>query len=249
MREENKNLENTEAEPKETKNPGAARFGNFINYYQFNPPENRLQFLPKDLLSSLSPPPNSPICALDIGCNAGNLTNKLYETFKPEDKDMKILGIDIDEKLISRAKEGNPDPEHVSFLHLDVMEDEDNTLKQLQAFLPEGKQRFDVVFVFSVTMWIHLNHGDEGLDSFLRLVCNLGQNVLLEPQPWKCYQTAARRMRKMGQPQFEKLEQLSLRGDDVETGILDVCSSEDLNVIQEFGQTKWNRKLLLLGRK
>ena len=22
----------------ETKNPGAARFGNFINYYQFNPP-------------------------------------------------------------------------------------------------------------------------------------------------------------------------------------------------------------------
>ncbi len=25
----------------EDKKPGAARFGNFINYYEFNPPENR----------------------------------------------------------------------------------------------------------------------------------------------------------------------------------------------------------------
>jgi hypothetical protein len=33
----------------ESKDPGAARFGNFINYYQFNPPENRLKFLPANL--------------------------------------------------------------------------------------------------------------------------------------------------------------------------------------------------------
>ena len=55
---------------KDTKNPGAARFGNFINYYQFNPPENRLLFLPEDLISNLSPQ-DSSVDVLDIGCNAG----------------------------------------------------------------------------------------------------------------------------------------------------------------------------------
>ena len=55
---------------KDTKTPGAARFGNFINYYQFNPPENRLLFLPEDLISTLSPQ-DSSVDVLDIGCNAG----------------------------------------------------------------------------------------------------------------------------------------------------------------------------------
>ena len=33
----------------ETKNPGGARFGNFINYYEFNPPQERLSHLPQVL--------------------------------------------------------------------------------------------------------------------------------------------------------------------------------------------------------
>ena len=54
---------------KETKDPGAARFGNFINYYSFNPPENRLKSIPDNLLTLIDS--DSPICILDIGCNAG----------------------------------------------------------------------------------------------------------------------------------------------------------------------------------
>ncbi len=41
-------------------------------------------------------------------------------------------------------------------------------------------------------MWIHLNHGDEGLTKFLEVVARYSDYILLEPQPWKCYQTAAR---------------------------------------------------------
>jgi hypothetical protein len=41
-------------------------------------------------------------------------------------------------------------------------------------------------------MWIHLNHGDEGLTKFLEVVASYSKYILLEPQPWKCYQTAAR---------------------------------------------------------
>ena len=56
-------------EGKESKDPGAARFGNFINYYSFNPPENRLKSIPDNLLTLIDS--DSPICILDIGCNAG----------------------------------------------------------------------------------------------------------------------------------------------------------------------------------
>ena len=57
----------------ETKNPGAARFGNFINYYQFNPPENRLKFLPANLSSMVvgGKGQGQPMTVLDVGCNAG----------------------------------------------------------------------------------------------------------------------------------------------------------------------------------
>lgn len=47
-------------------NPGAVQFGNFINYYQFNPVENRLKLLPIDIWD-----PNKLFFGLDIGCNAG----------------------------------------------------------------------------------------------------------------------------------------------------------------------------------
>ena len=52
------------------------------------------------------------------------------------------------------------------------------------------------------------NHGDEGMDAFFRKVSRLADLVLLEPQPWKCYRTAARRMRKLGQPEFAHLRTL-----------------------------------------
>ena len=58
---------------KKDSDPGAARLGNFINYYQFNPPSERLSHLfPKKLYNELE------LCAtddhlvcLDVGCNSG----------------------------------------------------------------------------------------------------------------------------------------------------------------------------------
>ena len=44
------------------------------------------------------------------------------------------------------------------------------------------------LIVYSVTMWVHLNHGDTGLARFLSLLAARARWVLLEPQPWKCYQ-------------------------------------------------------------
>ena len=58
---------------KAIEDPGAARLGNFINYYSFNPAENRVKHLPPDLLQSNLKPRSSqsPILCLDIGSNSG----------------------------------------------------------------------------------------------------------------------------------------------------------------------------------
>lgn len=50
-------------------NPGAVRHGNFINYYQFHPAENRIKVLPtsEDIWNS----EGETFVCLDIGCNAG----------------------------------------------------------------------------------------------------------------------------------------------------------------------------------
>ena len=53
------------------KEPGSARFGNFINYYDFNPPERRIKLIPNDLLKSVSHGNDDNLIILDIGCNAG----------------------------------------------------------------------------------------------------------------------------------------------------------------------------------
>ena len=53
----------------DSKDPGAARLGNFINYYSFNPAENRVKHLPKDLLRKTGS--EDPILCLDIGSNSG----------------------------------------------------------------------------------------------------------------------------------------------------------------------------------
>ena len=56
----------------ENNDPGAAPFGNFINYYTFNPPENRLSLIPQTLIHDLGyKASRETILLLDVGCNSG----------------------------------------------------------------------------------------------------------------------------------------------------------------------------------
>jgi hypothetical protein len=50
--------------------PGAAQFGNFINYYEFNPPKNRLALFEGKFCECFSSDKRKILC-LDVGCNTG----------------------------------------------------------------------------------------------------------------------------------------------------------------------------------
>ncbi|KIJ63202.1 hypothetical protein HYDPIDRAFT_29889 [Hydnomerulius pinastri MD-312] len=72
---------------------------------------------------------------------------------------------------------------------------------------------YDVVLAFSITKWIHLNHGDDGIKRFfLRVHKNLkpGGVFILEPQAWDTYAKA----RRMDQRLKENAKYLQLRPDD-----------------------------------
>lgn len=231
----------------ESKDPGAARYGNFINYYTFNPPENRLRNIPDDLVSMLDIP-DCPITVLDVGCNAGDLTAAMFhQIFK--DVDVRMLGVDLDSQLVDRARDKFTITDRLEFRTVDLMAD--GSIAELTQWSQDhgGQHMFDLVTVFSVTMWIHLNHGDQGLVSFISRLCSLARFILVEPQPWKCYQTAARRMRKLGKEEFKEMKTLTMRGPGVDQDIVDVFLKEGMEIVRNFGESEWNRKLVLLKHK
>lgn len=69
--------EHTCTETEEQKDdPGAAPYGNFINYYTFNPPENRLSLIPSTLLEDVGYQADTEaLLLLDVGCNSGVRNN------------------------------------------------------------------------------------------------------------------------------------------------------------------------------
>jgi len=238
-------MSDVDVDEKKSQDPGAARFGNFINYYSFNPPENRLQFLPESFTSLLDQG-NSPTCVLDIGCNSGDLTYELYEKLRSNlSGKVAMLGVDLDPLLVERAANKFSQADKLEFRHLDILGA--SVTPQLEKYLAsQDRTQFDLVSVFSVTMWVHINHGDEALEEMVRRLVGLARFVLVEPQPWKCYQTAARRMRKLGKEEFPQLKHLKMRGPGVDLQIVQLFKDCGMELVQDFGESKWSRKLVLL---
>ncbi|KAK5858448.1 hypothetical protein PBY51_002586 [Eleginops maclovinus] len=74
-------------------------------------------------------------------------------------------------------------PSNVSFVKANYVLENDNLLLTQR---PE----YDVVMCLSVTKWVHLNWGDEGLKRFFKRVyrhLRPGGKFILEPQPWESY--------------------------------------------------------------
>lgn len=111
-----------------------------------------------------------------------------------------------------------------------------------------GRKRFDIVFCFSTTMWIHLNHGDAGLESLLTCLASWADNVIIEPQPWKCYRNAARRLRRANRPPFPFFESLIYRS-NVHDHIENVFRNRlGMELHAHLGHSEWQRPVLWYRR-
>lgn len=239
--------------------PGAAPFGNFPHYYRFHPPGDRLQLLSPELKTRLPEAEWSrPLLCLDVGCNSGDLSVALYRLlmgFQDNEtapalsvddlRHVQLLCCDIDATLIQKAKETNPFPDSISYSCLNIM---DAVARQevFDSFLARfDRSSFDLGFCMSVTMWIHLHHGDRGLVEFLVCLVSLCKYLLIEPQPWKCYRSAARRLRKLGRNDFDHFRSLTITG-DMTKQITDILTNDGAaELICSFGNTSWDRSILL----
>ncbi|XP_054254471.1 RNA 5'-monophosphate methyltransferase [Indicator indicator] len=237
--------------------PGAAPYGNFPNYSRFHPPEERLRLLPAGLLRSLFPSEPRPLLGLDVGCNSGELSVALYRhlldlregeaspAHPAGGEDLQLLCCDIDPALVARARQGSPFPTSISFATLDIMEPSSRAAL-LGSYLSRfGRSGFDIGFCMSLTMWIHLHHGDGGLQHFLALLASLCSFLLVEPQPWKCYRAAARRLRRLGRRDFDHFSSLSIQGDMAQEVTQILTRDCSMQLVACFGSTSWDRSLLL----
>lgn len=219
------------------------QYGNFINYYQFNSAEERLKLLPNEHWSTDDETTDEPYLVLDVGCNSGVFTKLLHtylRTLMPQRKVL-VYGIDIDDTLINRARHENDDCDSISYDCVDVMDNK--AFEKVHQYLSlQQRSQFDAVCCFSITMWIHLNHHDVGLQEFLRKLSALAKLFVVEPQPWKCYQTAERRLKKTGEvfPLFLELNWRTQVEDEIQNYMEVALRRKKL---YESCPTKWKRKI------
>ncbi|KAI0050237.1 Bin3-domain-containing protein [Auriscalpium vulgare] len=74
--------------------------------------------------------------------------------------------------------------------------------------IPEDAGGYDVILAFSISKWIHLNQGDEGLRRFFQRVHDAlvpGGTFVFEPQQWDSY-TKARKLHPTLQENAKNLE-------------------------------------------
>lgn len=139
----------------------------------------------------------------------------MAKKFKPK----KIDGIDIDKDLIKSACKNlaleTKRTGHVLpiFFHSGNYVLKDDSLLQIE------KEKYDTILCLSVTKWIHLNFGDNGLkQAFQRMYKQLraGGHLVLEAQPFGGY----RRRKKLSPKIFENYMNIKLRPQKFEEYLL-----------------------------
>jgi hypothetical protein len=191
-------------------NQSAHLLGNYHKYYTFHSVQSRTDLL-KDttLFSSLWESCGSPdqFVYLDIGCNEGDLTisvAQLIQNELPAHVEVIIVGVDLDHSLTQLANDkltGNTLFQKSRFYGVDFTKPEEVVQFRQTLNDSHGIQNFHLISVFSTTMWIHINGGDDGLLAFLSNSRSFLDNdgvLLIEPQPTKCYRSAGKRCRKLG---------------------------------------------------
>ena len=190
----------------------------------------------------------------DVFCVIQKLTIELFRHLKTseheKEKEVHIIGVDLDRDLIDSASNENTEGTNISFQMCNMMDPGDRKSVILPFLKSHDKVRFDLVFVFAVTSWIHLNHGDEGLREFLRYVSSITNCLIIECQRWKNYKTSARRIRRVGGEPYDHFPKLIWREnvvDEIQNYLEKEC---EMTLLKKFGETaNWSRDVCLYQKK
>jgi len=252
---------NKQATPKENKTEDALNltkeepavnghhYGNFHEYYNFHKCEDRCSSLSTQFFVDIWEHCGRPtvLHLLDVGCNEGDLTSEVLKEAKKQLPSVNVVavGVDLDSVLIQRANNKYKNNSSLHFATIDVMEE--NSLMSYMSTL--NIKSFALVSCFSITMWIHMNHGDEGLLKFLHLMGSVSNcSVLLEPQLWKSYRKANERCRRRGIPELPYFTSLTIK--DMRKHCIEFfTTSFDMTLQQSNDTPGWNRPLLLFSFK
>lgn len=202
------------------------RYGNFNRYYGVRTKgfdhDPRLDILPKEWFNKKR--------ILDVGCNAGHLTLEIAKELKPS----WILGIDIDDHLIGVARKNIRhyfecnDGEGQEFIgkfpasikNYNVWFSRENYVLESDEYLEMIREEYDVILALSISKWIHLNWGDEGIKRFFKRTfkhLNRGGRLLLELQDWSKYYKRAKTTPEM----FETYKNIKFKPDQFKNYLID----------------------------
>ncbi|EGT48306.1 hypothetical protein CAEBREN_02669 [Caenorhabditis brenneri] len=232
------------------------RYGNFDRYYgiRLNPGERdlRLSVLNKEWFEHKQ--------ILDIGCNVGFVTLSIAKDFAPR----RILGIDIDEHLIGVARKNirhycdhetavagkfpasfgvqfgtisqkteeprsfsTKFPDNIWFKKENYVLENDEMLDMIQ---PE----FDVILALSITKWIHLNWGDDGMRRFFKRAyaqLHPGGRFIIEPQLFESYRKRA----KMNEDLKANYSKIEFKPEDFEMWLIETVGFESVEKLGVSG--------------
>lgn len=235
--------------------------GNYHKYYTFHSAECRIDLLQQkslflDLWKSLGSP--AVFNLMDIGCNEGDLSIALWQLIRselPPEVQCRVVGVDLDQALIDLGKskavlhngDCSPHSAKVIFDCVDFTKPDQIDALRLNLQANHGIEELHLITVFSTTMWIHINVGDDGLRHFFSSAKSFlaPKGVLLvEPQPGRCYTHAAKRCRKLGleSPPFLHVVDRT-KADELITKIL--RDEQGLPCLDFIGKEVWGRSIYL----
>ncbi|XP_076364937.1 LOW QUALITY PROTEIN: 7SK snRNA methylphosphate capping enzyme-like [Tachypleus tridentatus] len=221
------------AEPPNFKQKNAQfQFGNYNRYYGYRnqqAEDERLKCMRREWFENKD--------VLDIGCNVGHLTLSLAKDYNPRkiiglDIDEQLIRVarrNVRHYITAELSKGAEFPISMLLCHgpiaaaaLPGRQDkpshfpnnvffiQGNYVLESDELLEAQQPEFDCILCLSLTKWIHLNWGDEGLKRvFQRMYAQLrpGGRVILEAQAWKSYA----RKKKLTETIFKNYQNIKFR--------------------------------------
>lgn len=179
------------------------RYGNYDRYYGYRVGAT----LEDPRLRAFAPEWFTNKAACDVGCNEGLLSLTIATSYEPRE----MVCIDIDDALVRQAQKKLQELRVHSARQaasaerggaVGTLANRGRALGGVEFRCANaveynfGVERFDIILMMSVTKWIHLNWGDEGLKRvFVNAYAALapGGALIIEPQPWRSYKQAFRK--------------------------------------------------------